>query len=72
MGKKLTDRQWAARAHRCIGCGAQAFEFCGVWDRDLGEECHNPICRNCAEQRIQVYLCPKHRIEKVVSDGKAA
>jgi len=41
-----------------------AGNFCCAWIKDgsndgVGRECHTPICRNCAEIRLQIWLCPK-------------
>jgi hypothetical protein len=42
-----------------------AANFCGAWVNDgsndeRGRECLKPICEDCGDIRIQIWLCPNH------------
>ncbi len=47
----------------------QAEDFCGVWINDgsndgRGIPARVPLCRNCADIRLQVWVCPRHQSKK--------
>lgn len=49
-----------------VGEETQAEDFCGAWINDgsgnlgSGHECHKPLCRDHADVRLQLWLCPEH------------
>ena len=55
-----------ACAYHGPGDETQAEEFCGAWVNDgsgnlgSGQECHTPLCYDCADIRLQIWLCRKH------------
>lgn len=67
---KVKSRKEQAKEVACSfhapGDETQAEEFCGAWLNNgdggvgAGQECHAPLCSNCADIRLQIWLCPVH------------
>jgi hypothetical protein len=65
----LSRRQQAQKVccpYHPKGEEVKAEEFCGAWVNDgsgnlgSGAECHTPLCYDCAEIRLQIWLCRVH------------
>lgn len=58
--KPLTRRQRDAMAKYCCECITErAEDFCGCWIQTLNKECHAPLCRSCADIRLNVWRCKR-------------
>lgn len=49
-----------AKASMCGACRVnRAKNLCGCWRNELGEECRAPLCRACADIRMDVWRCKR-------------
>lgn len=58
------SRSYEAALKDCADCRGggkvtQAEDFCGCWRNDIWEECKRPLCRNCADIRLNVWRCKR-------------
>ena len=60
-GFELTVRRLAiAKASMCSICRtSRAENLCGCWRKELGEECRAPLCKKCADIRLNVWRCKR-------------
>jgi len=58
--KRVSTREQIAMAKMCSACGvSRAKELCGCWRNELGEECRAPLCKECADIRLNVWRCKR-------------
>ena len=58
--RSVSTREQIAMAKMCCVCRVErAKGLCGCWRNDIWEECRAPLCRGCADIRLNVWRCKR-------------